>query len=68
MFVLLPLDQLDTVVDEVRVEVFDLLLRELDVLEPGDDLVVGEKPLLLALLDEFLKLLDLGEGDVDGEQ
>ena len=54
-------------VDEVRVEVLDLLLRELDVVEPGDDLVVGEEPLLEPLLDEALQLLDLGEGDIDGQ-
>jgi hypothetical protein len=40
MLVLLPLDQLDRVVDEVRVEVFDLLFRQLDLFEAGDDLVV----------------------------
>src|SRR5205085_1554448 len=33
MLVRLPLDQLDRVVDQVRVEVLDLLLRELDVFE-----------------------------------
>ena len=65
--VLLPLDELDRVVDQVGVEVLDLLLRELDLLEPGDDLVVGEKALLLSLLDELLELFDLGESDVDGE-
>jgi hypothetical protein len=54
VLVMFPLDQLDAVVDEVGVEVFDLLLGELDVLEPGDDLVVGEKTLVLALLDELL--------------
>ncbi len=37
-----PLVELDRVVDQVRVEVLDLLLRELDVVEPGDDLVVVE--------------------------
>ena len=50
--VLLALDQLDRVVDQVGVEVLDLLLRELDVFEPGDDLVVREEPLLEPLLDE----------------
>ena len=53
--------------DEVGVEVLDLLLRELDVLEPGDDLVVGEKALLLTLCDELVELLDVGKRDVDGE-
>ena len=32
------------VVDQVRVEVLDLLLRELDVVEPSHDLVVREEP------------------------
>jgi hypothetical protein len=68
VLVLLALHELDRVVDQVGVEVLDLLLRQLDVLEPGDDLVVGEKTLLLALLDEFLQLLDVGQRDVDGEQ
>ena len=39
-----PFDQLDAVVDEVRVEVLDLLFREVDFLQARDDLVVGEKP------------------------
>ena len=62
-----PLVELDRVVDQVRVEVLDLLLRELDVVEPGDDLVVREEPLLEPLLDQALELLDLGEGDIDGQ-
>jgi hypothetical protein len=56
--------ELDRVVDQVRVEVFDLLLRELHLVEAGDDLVVGEEPLLESLLDQALELLDLGEGDI----
>src|SRR5205814_621411 len=63
-----PLDELDRVVDQVRVEVLDLLLRELDFLEPGDDLVVGEEALRETFLDKLLKLLDLRQRDVDGEQ
>src|SRR5262245_2934086 len=59
--------ELDRVVDQVGVEVFDLLLRELDVVEPRHDLVVGEEPLLEPLLDQALELLDLGEGDIDGQ-
>ena len=57
--------ELDRVVDQVRVEVLDLLLRELDVVEPRDDLVVREEALLEPLLDQALELLDLGEGDID---
>ena len=59
--------ELDRVVDQVRVEVLDLLLRELDVVESRDDLVVREEPLLEPLLDQALELLDLGEGDIDGQ-
>ena len=65
--VLLALDELDAVVDQVRREVLELLFGELDLLEPGDDLVVGEKALFLPGLDELLQLLDLGKGDVDRE-
>ena len=60
-------DQLDRVVDQVRVEVLDLLLRELDVVEPGHDLVVREETALETLLDEALELLDLGKSDIDGQ-
>ena len=63
--VLLALEQVDAVLDEVGVEVLDLLLGELDLLEPGDDLVVGQETLLLTLLDELVKLLDVGDGDID---
>ena len=65
---LLALDEIDAVLADVRVEVLDLLLAELDVLEPVGDLVVAEKALLLALGDELLELLDFGKRDVDGEQ
>ena len=54
-------------VDQVGREVFDLLLGELDFLEPGDDLVVGEEALLLPCLDELVELFDVGKGDVDSE-
>ena len=59
MLVLLALDELDAVIDQVRVEVLDLLLGEIDVLEALDDLVVGEDPLVEPLLDELVELLDL---------
>ena len=62
---LVAFDELDRVVDQIRVEVLDLLLRELDLFEPRDDLVVREEPLLEPLLDEALELLDLGEGNID---
>jgi hypothetical protein len=65
VLVLLPFDQLDRVVDEVRVEVLDLLFAEVDFLEPGDDLVVGEESLLCSVLYELVEFLDVREGDVD---
>ena len=52
-------------VDQVRREVLELLLREIDVLERLDDLVVGEEPLLLPLLDELVELLDVRKGGFD---
>jgi hypothetical protein len=55
------------VVDEIRVEVLDLLLGQLDVFEPGDDLVVGEEAFLLSVLYEPVQFFDVGEGDVDCE-
>ncbi len=42
----LAFDQLDRTVDQLRVEVVDLLLRQLDLLERRGDLVIGQKPLL----------------------
>src|SRR5687768_5583533 len=67
MLVLLTLDEVDAVVDQVDVEVLDLLFRQLDLFEAGDDLVVGQKPFLLTVLYELVQLLDVGEGDVYGE-
>ena len=67
VLVLDALVELDRVVDQVRVEVLDLLLRQLDVVETRDDLVVGEEPFLEPLLDQALELLDLGEGDIHGQ-
>ena len=68
MLVRLAFHQLDPVVDQVGVEVFDLLLRELDVIERARDLVVVENALLETFLDELLQLLDVRKRDVDGEQ
>jgi hypothetical protein len=67
MLVLLALEQVDRVVDQVGVEILDLLLRELDLLEAGDDLVIGEEPLLEPVLDELVEFLDVGESNIDGE-
>ncbi len=64
---LLALDQLDAVVDQVGGEVLDLLLRELDFLDPLDDLVVGEEALLLSRRDELVEFLDVGKSNVDSE-
>jgi hypothetical protein len=68
MLVRLALQQLDPVVDQVGVEVFDLLLRQLDVVEPDRDLVICENALLETFLNEFLELFDFRKGDFDGEQ
>jgi hypothetical protein len=68
MLVLLPLHELDRVIDHVRVEVLDLLLGQLDFLERRDNLVVGEKPFLLTFLNELVELIDVGERDVYREQ
>ena len=65
---LLALDEVDASLDEVGVKVLDLLLRELDVFEPFDDLVVAEEPLLMTVGDELLKLFYLGQRVIDGEQ
>ena len=67
VLVRLALDELDAVVDQVRVEVLDLLLRELDVVEPRGNLVVVEDPFFQTFLDELLKLFNLRERDLDGE-
>src|SRR6266566_8277658 len=58
--VLFALDELDAVVDQVGGEVLQLLLAELELVDPGDDLVVGEEALLFPGLDELLQLLDFG--------
>jgi hypothetical protein len=68
MLVRLAFHQLDPVVDQVGVEVFDLLLRELDVFDPTGDLVVVEDAILETLLNELLQFLDFRKGDFDGEQ
>src|SRR5829696_1544901 len=65
--VVLALDELHAVVDQVGGEIFELILRELDFLDTGDDLVIGEEALLLPCLDQLLQLLDVGKSDVDGE-
>jgi hypothetical protein len=67
MLVRLALDELDAVIDQIGVEVFDLLLAELDLVEPRGDLVIVEYALLEAFLNELLELFDLGERDFDGE-
>ncbi len=65
--VLLSLDELDRVIDEVRREVLQLLLGEIEVLDGLDDLVVRQEPLLLPLLDELVQLLDLRKSGFDRE-
>jgi hypothetical protein len=58
--VLLPLDQVDRPFDQVGVEVLGLLPAQAEVLEPGCDLVVGQKPLLKALRHEPRQNLNVG--------
>jgi len=65
--VLLAFDELDAVIDQVGGEVLYLLLRELDFLDPFDDLVVGQKALLLSRRYELLEFLDVGKSNVDSE-
>jgi hypothetical protein len=57
MLVLLTLNQLDRAFDQVGVEVLDLLRLQLEVLKPGSDLVVRQKPLLKTIRDEPLQFL-----------
>ena len=64
---LLALDELDAVVDQVGGEIFDLLLGELDLLDPLDDVVVGEEPFLLSGGEELLEFFDVGKSNVDSE-
>jgi hypothetical protein len=65
--VLLTLHELDSVVDQVRGEILDLLLRELDFLDALDDVVIGEEPLLLPGRDELVQLFDVGKNNVGSE-
>ena len=64
---LLALDEVDAVLGQVRVEVLGLLLRQLHVLEPVGDLVVGQEAFLPPLGDELVELFDFRKRDVDGE-
>jgi hypothetical protein len=65
--VLLPLDELDRMVDRIGGELLELLFRQLDVLERVDDLVVGEESLFLPVLDELVQFLYIWQSDLDGE-
>ncbi len=60
MLVRLALDELDAVVDQIGVEAVNLLLAELEILQPCRDLVVVEEPFLETVLGELLQLLNLG--------
>ena len=68
MLVRLALDELDAVVDQVGVEILDLILGELDILEPRSDLVVVEESFVETVLNELVQLFDVGERDVDRKQ
>jgi hypothetical protein len=63
----LSVQQLDVVVEQVGVEVLELLLGELDLLERRGHLVERQVALFLTFLDERLELVDVGQGDVDGQ-
>src|SRR6184192_1269371 len=67
MLVRLAFDELDAVIDQIGVEVFDLVLAELDVVEPRGDLVIVDDSLLEPFLNELLEFFYLGERDFDGE-
>ena len=54
VLVLLALHELDPVIDEIRVEVLDLLLRQLHFLDTRHDLVVGQEALLDAVCYELV--------------
>src|SRR4051794_11174282 len=64
----LALDDVDSVLEQVGVEVLGLLLRQLYVLEPAGDLVVGQEAFLPPFRDELVELFDVRKRDVDGEQ
>src|SRR5207248_4769965 len=61
-------DDVDALLDEVAVELGQLLLGDLDLLERGGDLLEGEEAALLALREERLELVGLGERRFVGEQ
>ncbi len=54
-------------VDQVGGEVLDLLLRQLDLVDAFDDLVVGQEAFLLPRRDKLLQFLDVGKSNVDSE-
>ena len=61
-------DHVDALVLQVRVELGDLLLGDLDLLQRGGDLREGEEALLLALRDQWTELFDLRYGDLLRQQ
>ena len=65
--VLLTLDEIDALIGEIRVEVLDLLRGQIGSVQCAHDLVVCQEALLLAVLDELLKLVDVWYRDVDRE-
>jgi len=67
MLVGLARGEIDTVVDQIGVEVLGLVLADLYILERHGYFVVAEEPFLLALLCQSLELFDIWEGDLDGE-
>ena len=63
----LGIQELDVVLDQVRVEVLELFLGELDLLERRRHLVVRQIALFLTLLNQPLQLFNFRERDLDGQ-
>jgi GTP cyclohydrolase I/GTP cyclohydrolase-4 len=61
-------DDVDALLVEVRVQLGELLLRDLDLLERRRDLLEGQEPPVLALADERAQLLQLVDRRLVREQ
>ena len=53
--------------EQVGVEVFELLLGQLDLLERRGNFVEGQVALVVALLNERFELFDIRERDLDSQ-
>jgi hypothetical protein len=61
-------DDRDPLLIEMRVELRQLLLRDLDLFERGGDLLDGEEPALLPFVDERSELVELRDGCLVSKQ